>query len=98
MITTRTAALIAAMSLLGTVTPAAFAEVTIGQAQSNEVGDVISIPIAIGGSGDDSDADADSDVDVDQGACQSAAGADRGSLAISAIFSLARDDAETDCS
>jgi uncharacterized membrane protein len=97
MITTRTAALITAMSLLGAVTPAAFAQVSIPQSQSNSAG-VTSIPIAINGGGPGSSANANSNTDIDQEACQNAAGADRGSLAsaFQNSFNLVGDD--IDCS
>jgi hypothetical protein len=77
--TKRTAALIAAMSLLGTVAPAAFAQVSIPQTQSNNANQGPSIPIAIAGPGGTSTAT--STPSISQGSCQNAAGADRGSNA-----------------
>lgn len=92
MITTRIAALIAAVSLLGAVTPAAFAQVTETQIQTNLAIQGPSIPIAIAGPG--GSASAASSQSIDQGACQNAAGADRGSIA--AAFQIAGGD--IDCS
>jgi hypothetical protein len=94
MIATKMIAMIAAMSVLGTVTPAAFADVfqsqiVINQATQNNV------PVAVG---DGATASDDNSQDIDQGACQNQAGADRGSAAV-ALQNVAGDDLDdVDCS
>ena len=67
------------MSLLGAVTPAAFAQVGRGQFQSNNAHQGPSFPIAIAGPG--GTATSTSTQTIDQGACLNGAGADRGSTA-----------------
>jgi len=90
MITTRTAALLAAMSLVGAVTPAAFGQVTIDQDQLNDAENSAVID------GDDNEVNQQ----IEQGACLNAAGADDDSTAIAAQLALAfgGDDSENEAS
>jgi len=90
MITTRTAALLAAMSLVGAVTPAAFGQVDIAQDQTNVGVNVADID------GDDNEVNQE----IEQGACLNAAGADDGSFAatIQAAIAAGGDDSENEAS
>jgi hypothetical protein len=85
MITTRTAALIAAMSLLGTVVPAAFAQLSplTNFNQNNEVSTEICPAISLFGSTSTSGCT----TNQEQGNCQLNVGADRESTATGSLDS-----------